>query len=78
MLWVQIENERVSEVPADGETAVDVYVTFFWNEEILEPERSDTGNYIVNFVIGKGGFPNRDETAAGCLMSLEVDEYGKD
>lgn len=58
MLWMQIGNDRVSEIPADGQTSVDAYATFFWNGAILEPERSDISKYVVNFAIGKGNIPN--------------------
>lgn len=56
MLWTQIGDERTEGIPADGATPVDVYATFFWNNKIIDPERSNTGAYVINFAIGRGNF----------------------
>jgi hypothetical protein len=69
MLWIQIGDERVSEIPADGQTSVDAYATFFWNGSIIEPESTSVGTpieirdrYVVNFAIGKGSIPEDIQT----------------
>lgn len=61
MLWAQIGDERSNEIPSDGQTSVDFFSTFYWNGNILNPESSNSGKYIVHFVVGKANFPEGDD-----------------
>jgi len=55
-IWSQIENDRVSSIPPDGRTSVDIYAQFSFSNAPL-PEGA-----LVTFIIGKGSLPVAGET----------------
>jgi len=62
MLWAQIGDMRVKECPSDGKTSLSFYSAFSWNGEILDPERSDTGPYVIHFLAGALNVPNTENS----------------
>lgn len=75
MLWAQIGDTRVTECPSDGKTSVNFYSAFTWNGDILDPERSDTGPYVIHFLVGELNLPNSETSVPPTSLEGLLDYF---